>query len=343
MRYPMLKKVPFLAIAVISFTAFFVSLVFIYCSPMTGYGAGVASESGRVLGVSEAAADYTWDELYGSDNLLPSSADVSFVPAAPERTEPGDDMQMAAKSSAALDIGSGKVIFDQEADRQAPIASITKLMTALVFLDHNPGWDSVYTLEPEDNVEGGRIYVYSGEMVRVRDLFYLSLVASANTATMALVNSTGLSPDEFVAAMNKRAGDMGLSRTSFTDPVGLSGYDVSTAGEVVRLAAAAFGIKEIRDATLTNRYEFSTVGGRKVNVASTDSLLEIFPQNGVRILGGKTGYTEPAGYCFTGKFADAAGHEVVSAVLGTGSPNLRFSQTGELVEWLYNNYSWPKR
>jgi D-alanyl-D-alanine carboxypeptidase len=169
------------------------------------------------------------------------------------------------------------------------------------------------------------------------------LVGSANSATMALVNATGLTPDDFVARMNERAAGMGLTRTSFVDPIGLSGYNVSTAGEVTRLAAAALDVKEIGEATLTNRYDFTTAGGRKVSVTNTDSLLDIFPQNGLRITGGKTGYTESAGYCFTGRFTDAGSNEIVSAVLGTGAPNLRFSQTRGLVEWVYGAYDWPER
>jgi D-alanyl-D-alanine carboxypeptidase (penicillin-binding protein 5/6) len=77
------------------------------------------------------------------------------------------------------------------------------------------------------------------------------------------------------------------------------------------------------------------LGGRRKVVYNTDDLLNIFPQNGIRITGGKTGYTPSAGYCFVGKFVDHEGREMISVVLGSASRDSRFSETKELVEWAY--------
>ena len=239
-----------------------------------------------------------------------------------------------------MDTGSGAFLFSKEARKKWPIASITKLATALVFLNHNPGWEEVYTIKDEDRREGGRINVFKGDRVKVNDLFNLSLVGSDNTATIALVRSTGMSEKEFVQKMNETAEALGLDNTRFFDAVGLSNDNVSTAREVAKLAQSALAKAEIREATLKKKHEFFTLGGKKIIIYNTDDLLHNFPQNGLKIQGGKTGYTESAGYCFVGKFIDQAGREIISVVLGSPDNDSRFSQTKNLVEWAYKNFIW---
>lgn len=250
------------------------------------------------------------------------------------------DLEILAASGAVIDCKSDDVLFGKQEDQIWPIASITKLIAALVFLDYNPGWDTIYQIKIEDKQEGGRIYLFTGEKVKVKDLFYFSLVGSDNTAAMALVRSTGLSDEEFINKMNEKINALGLKNTHFDDPVGLSSGNVSTAKEIAALARAAFANEDISAASLTKAYEFETLGGRKKKINNTDSLLDIFPQNGIKILGGKTGYIEASGYCFVGKFADHGGNEIISVVLGADSYNARFDQTKEMVERVYKNYQW---
>jgi len=249
---------------------------------------------------------------------------------------------LGAGIGAVLDVQGNKILFAKNADQARPIASITKLMTALVFLEHNPGWETIYQVKREDRREGGKIYLYTGEKVRVRDLFYLSLVGSANTATIGLVHSTGMSEEEFIQKMNGKARAMGLEKTRFHDAAGLNNHNISTAKEIAEFARVALSNGDISEATLTKKYEFTTLGGRKKIVYSTDVLLDIFPQNGVKILGGKTGYLEAAGYCFVGRFIDHGGREMISVVLGSDTANSRFTDTRRLAEWAYENYVWNK-
>lgn len=250
------------------------------------------------------------------------------------------NLEISATSSAVIDCKSDAVLFGKQKDQIWPIASITKLAAALVFLEHNPGWETIYQIKAEDKQEGGRIYLFTGEKVKVKDLFYFSLVGSDNTAAMALVRSTGLSDEEFINKMNEKARALGLNNTHFDDPVGLSSGNMSTAKEIAALAGAAFANEDISGASLTKAYEFETLEGRNKKINNTDGLLDIFPQNGIKILGGKTGYIEASGYCFVGKFADHSGNEIISVVLGADSYNARFAQTKEMVEWVYENYQW---
>jgi D-alanyl-D-alanine endopeptidase (penicillin-binding protein 7) len=142
--------------------------------------------------------------------------------------------------------------------------------------------------------------------------------------------------------MNSQALKMGLSQTSFTDPIGLSEDNLSTAREVALLAQAAFKRPEISDATTRPDYQFTTLVGREKKIESTDYLLFDSGQQILTVLGGKTGYTEQAGYCFVGRLRDKSGREVISVVLNSQDKNGRFKDSKSLANWVFANYNWIK-
>lgn len=182
-------------------------------------------------------------------------------------------IEILAEKGAVLAADDHFFLFEKRADEVQPIASITKLMTALVFLDNNPGWEKTYMITADDKVEGGRLNLFPGDEVTLKDLFYTSLVASDNGAALALARATGLSEMEFVIKMNEEAKKLGLTKTHFADPVGLSEYNVSTARETAFLAQAAFARSEIKEATASREYNFITLNGREKKIESTDYLL----------------------------------------------------------------------
>ena len=290
--------------------------------------------SGQVLGASEAASEaHEPSGLVSAEAAEPDIASVwpIIAPAVP----PPD---LTARSAFLFDPLSASGFYEHSADERRPIASLTKLMTALVFLDHNPGWDAVYEIKPSDITTGGRTHVYIGEKVFIRDLFSLSLAASDNTAARALVGASGFETGEFIAAMNDKAAALGLENTVFADPVGLHNGNLSVAREIARLLEAAMADDRVRAASLLKRYEFKTVTGRFVLAYSTDSLLGDFPANGISLSGGKTGFTDAAGYCFAGEFTDLSGRRLISVVLGASDRRASFDDTRDLVEWAYENY-----
>lgn len=259
---------------------------------------------------------------------------------APYRLGWAEDKEIKSKYSAVLDAESNTLLFDKNSQESVPIASITKLMTALVFLDNNPGWDETYKITRSDKVEGGTIYLFPGDEITIRDLFNTSLIASANTATNALIKSTGLSTGEFVSKMNRKAKRLGLNKTVFCDTTGLCDENLSTAYEVAILAKEALSHEDIREATLTKKYSFETLGGKRKVITSTDYLLDNLPPNGIEIIGGKTGFTIEAGFCFVGAFIHEGEHEVISVVLNSPTYSSRFTETKDLVEWIYESYKW---
>jgi D-alanyl-D-alanine carboxypeptidase len=213
-------------------------------------------------------------------------------------------------------------------------------MTALVFLDNNPGWDKNYTMQDADRRDGGKIYLYRGDEVTVRDLFDAMLVGSDNTATIALIHAAGFTEDDFVKKMNDKAATMGLTQTKFFDAVGLNNDNVSTAREVAELAKTALATPEILQTVSNKSVTFKTTAGIVKIIDSTDSLLNGFSSDHIQIIGGKTGHTDLAGYCFVAKFTDQNNHVIISVVLGTDSEAERFRQTAKLANWIYDSFTW---
>lgn len=247
-----------------------------------------------------------------------------------------ESVNIFAKRGVVLDSQDRVFLFSKDSNHPQAIASITKLMTALVFLEHNPGWDKVYKITQADIVSGGKINLFRGDRVTIRNLFNLSLIASDNGATLALVHATKISEKEFVALMNNKAKVLGLDKTSFSDPIGLGDHNVSSAKEVAFLAQEAFKNKEILNTVHQNSYSFITKNGKEESVFSTDKLLSE-QLNNFRLLGGKTGYTDQAGYSFVGLFA-VDNKQYISVVLNSDTRQDRFLDTKKIVSWVLNNY-----
>jgi len=264
---------------------------------------------------------------------------ITVIPRSAPRLRPNAiGLTVGAVAGTAIDALSGEKLFIQKETEVRPIASITKLMTALVFLDHNPGWDKVYKVQASDQRDGGRVSFFEGDEVKVRDLFSSMLVASDNAAVVALVHSTGLSLTEFVDKMNERAKRLGLNNTSFADPTGLDNRNVSTVYEVTLLAREAWLRPEIQETALLDNYSFKTMQGDTRRIVSTDNLLADRGDY-LRIQGGKTGYLDAAGYCIVGQFSKD-GRVVIGAVLGAPTKEARFREVRRMAEWVYNNYRW---
>jgi D-alanyl-D-alanine carboxypeptidase (penicillin-binding protein 5/6) len=249
------------------------------------------------------------------------------------------DLFVSASSSVAIDIESGEILYSDNSDEVRPIASLSKLAAALTFLDLMPEWDNFYIINRKDLRSGGKSYIYEGDEVKIIDLFHLSLIASDNSATVALGSALGLSEKEFVSKMNEKVVSLGMEKTVFEDATGLSKNNISTAEEVAILAKKSFARKKIRDIVSKENYSFKTKAGRIVSLFSTDYLLSVLPQKDFGISGGKTGYTQEAGYCFAGEFFQD-NKKIVSVILGAPTDSARFNEAKRLAEWVFSSFSW---
>ena len=147
-------------------------------------------------------------------------------------------LEVSATAAVLMDADMGQVLYEKNGDRQMLIASTTKIMTALVVLEHAAP-DDVITVTPDHMAEGSSMYLRAGETVRVEELLYGLLLCSGNDAALALTECAGgLVP--FVALMNEKAAALGMAHTSFANPNGLDADGhYSTARDMAVLAAAA--------------------------------------------------------------------------------------------------------
>jgi len=244
-----------------------------------------------------------------------------------------------SKTVLVSDQESGVHFLAKKEQSQRPIASITKLMTALVFLDYEIDLEKKVTYKQKYSMEGAYVLLRPGDVVTARDLFYSSLVASANNAVAALVDSTGESEREFVEKMNQRAKAMGMSSTEFYEPTGLSQRNKSTATDLLILLDTCLKNPIIADALKSPSYEMQKINrGVRLNVKSTNKLLKSFiNQDEYTVLAGKTGYTEEAGYCLA-LAVQKEGRVVYAVVLGAKTSDKRFQEAKSVVYWVYENY-----
>ncbi|MDD5110801.1 MAG: serine hydrolase [Patescibacteria group bacterium] len=266
------------------------------------------------------------------------------VSALPARTSTATlEPTVAADAVSVIDVKSGAALYAQSAAKPQPLASITKLMTALVVADRNPDWQALVVMQPSDQRTGGRTLLIPGDTVSVDDLFHLMLIASSNESAIALARSTGLTPQAFVAAMNRKAKDLGLASLHFADPAGLEPGNTGTAQDVARLGQRALKKPVIAAAVsqATATVVVRNTGERRV-AETTNVLLKTTSADArPRMVGGKTGYLDEAGYNFVVVF-EQQGNQVSVAMLGAHSADARWHDSVRLAEWIYSNYRWPE-
>jgi D-alanyl-D-alanine endopeptidase (penicillin-binding protein 7) len=231
-----------------------------------------------------------------------------------------------ARSAIVLDPVTGKVLFQKNADRAAPIASLTKLMTAMVFLEQKPDLARAVEITREELHGGGHTQLRNGEKVALGDLLHMSLMCSDNVATRVLARESGLDKWDFLARMNRKAGDLQLADTRFVEFTGLDQGNVSTASDVAVLLRAAAANDLIHSITTTTSYEFSS-DRRAHLIGNTNRLLH----SRYQILGGKTGFISQAGYCFA-TWIRTDGQDLIAVVLGAPTNATRFADVVRLVQ-----------
>lgn len=259
------------------------------------------------------------------------------------------NFSLTAKSVYVMDKASGARLYEIDADTPRPIASLTKLMSAAIFLNNGKGksseafdWNKTIVIDNQDGLQG-RLYLEPGEEIKVEDLFFTSLTGSSNNATMALARASGLGIDQFVKEMNTQAKKWGLLKTVFVEPTGLNQGNQSTAREAAKMLNNALGLEKVRQATTIKNYSFKTPSGVEHAIPSTDELLltDLGPSKIKKINGGKTGFIEEAGFNFAVEVEDGFGHQIIVVVLGSLDHLSRFVEAKELAEWIFSSYLWP--
>ena len=256
---------------------------------------------------------------------LDTPADASSAPA------------ISAPSAVLADLDSGQVLFARDADTERPIASLTKIMTALLVLERSAPADIV-TVEPDaviaesDRPGISALGLQTGERISVEDLFYALLLQSANDAAVALANHVSGSEARFVKRMNARAASLGMRRTSFRSPNGLDDRGYSTARDLATLTRAAMATKGFAPVVATEFHTIPAPGGGERHIQNRDVLLWLYPG----ATGVKTGYTSKAGFCVVAT-AEREGRRLVAVVLG--APGDAFSDAAALMDYGFSAFT----
>ncbi len=249
-------------------------------------------------------------------------------------------------SAVVIDAATGKRLYSYLPNRAWPAASLTKLTNALVLLDQRPNWSRRVAFSSADEVGGGMLTVKNGTRITINDLFYSSIVASANNAAMALARTSGLGVRGFVRRMNSKARSLGLKKTVFYDPVGMDPRNVTTAAEMSVIARVAFSTYAIRRAATTMIYHFTTTAPYMVKtIKSTDRLLTRDPD--MYVLGGKTGFLYESRYNLAVKMRtmdwDPSKPPLIVVVLGAPRYSGSFASAKALANWAWKSYRWISR
>lgn len=277
-----------------------------------------------------------------------------------------------AKAAIAVDLKNGYILYEKNIHNNLPIASLTKLMTAIIVLEENNTSDVVKVTKNATRIDGSKIWLAPDEKITIENLLYAALIPSANDAAMALAEYNGDTIPAFVTKMNQKSEELGMVSTYFVNPTGLPededptevkpksaktnsdgtqelanpitllnskkiekpDENISTAYDLTLLARYAYGKSFIRRAAVKKELEIaSTSGSLTHKLKNTNELLSSY----LNVLGLKTGTTDEAGECLISIIEDDNNHQILTVVLNSPS---RYTETKVLADWVFRSYHW---
>jgi len=293
-------------------------------------------------------------EILAADNdyFLPLE-----IVAAPGEKEGKKEIEISAKAALVIDDASGKILFDKNADVKTPVASLTKLATAVAILELSGEKSYIsgtigkkYDLDKIVEVtqsaidaEGDSAFLKKGEKIKVRDLLAMMLVASSNDAATLLAEDASADlgykngMDDFAKLMNDIVLHEGLNNTNFVNSTGIDakgGY--SNAQDVIKITRKFLrDYPDIFQTTKTSELNIRSADGKADHlIKNTNKLINDLPG----IIGGKTGYTDEAGESLMIVVEDRpGGNKIIAVVIGA---NDRFKEMKKLVNWVWESYEW---
>lgn len=287
--------------------------------------------NGRVAGMVAASGEAPFLDF----PIVPDTKLVSIPVSRNAHKAP----ELSAKALLVRDVRSGVTMLEKNSSSRLPIASLTKLMTALVVMEKSSLDEEVEIKNSDLAVPAYRIDFSPREILTVRDLLTAMLVSSANDAALSLARHTMGSTANFVKAMNDKAGDLRMASTSFSNPVGFDDQEhYSTASDLSRLVEEFMNHGDLMDIVKMKSAVVSSVSGKqKIKLYSTNKLLLDRPE----VIGLKTGYT-----------AEAGGSLIILVNIGSESAPLaqyysimlgsddREKETALIIKWIEDNFLW---
>ncbi len=286
--------------------------------------------------IPHSARDTSKKSLISGVSTQAQAADQ--IKSAPEMAINQAVPVLTAHAALAFDLDSGTILFSSNLDEKLPIASLTKLMTALVVVK-KANLDAEVTIAKQDLTSvGSTVGLVEGEKIKVSDLLSAMLIPSGNDAALALADFVGETPEKFADLMNQEAKDLNLVQTHFSNPVGWDSYEdqenFSNALDLVRIVKEFLKHDELASIVRTRETTVSSVDGKyNHTLRTTNKLLLDNPQE---VMGIKTGFTSKA----LGNLIILTNHnnrQILTIVLGSQN---REEDTQKLLDWVLSVYRW---
>jgi D-alanyl-D-alanine endopeptidase (penicillin-binding protein 7) len=299
--------------------------------PATAYSASAASARRANLARARASARAR------EQSRLHSLAQLQDAMTPQFKTDANGDVVPDVRAAAAIifDPATGQVLYEENSQDKRSIASITKVMTALVYLEDNPDLNQEVTVERSDVFAASTTYLKAGDRIKASELLHLLLIPSDNAAARALARTSHGGTAAFIERMNEKAIELGLQNTSFADPSGLNANNMSSAFDLSHLITFAASDERIASIMRTPTYTVTT-NRRQIPIHSTNHILLA---GDVEVMGAKTGFISKSGYCLASLLRLPQGNPVAVVVLGARSNNGRFWETRHLFSWLNSKAS----
>lgn len=245
-----------------------------------------------------------------------------------------DEIVINSKNAVIYDRESKTIIWGKDENKKVPMASTTKIMTAIIMLENITNFDKKIKVSKQAATTGGsRLGLKIGDIITYNDLLYGLMLCSGNDAAVQIAISVAGDIENFAKLMNKKAKEMGLVNSNFVVPHGLDNVNhYTTAAELAIMADYGLNIQKFQEVVATKTYTV-TINGYPKTINNTNELLGYL--NGVN--GVKTGFTNRAGRCLVTS-VERNGFKIITVVLGADTKKIRTKDSIKLIEWTYKNY-----
>lgn len=300
-------------------------------SQATTLGAGSAPRSQRRLYSPERSLSRK--AKLARAHAIATAREMAATALPRYKVDAGGELVPDVRAAAAIIYNpeTNEILWEENSQSQRSIASITKVMTATVFLENNPDASRIVVIDRSDVFHASTTHLRANDKVTVDDLLHLLLIASDNAAARALARSSIFGYDAFMQRMNEKAKELGLENTVYADPSGLLAENMSSAYDLARLIAYAAADERI--GAIMRKTSFTTqVGKRTITARSTNQIVR---SGDIDVVGGKTGFISRSGYCLATLLRlPQSGQQVAFVVLGAKSNASRFWETRHLFNWM---------
>lgn len=242
--------------------------------------------------------------------------------------------ELNARIALIYDRASGRIIYEKNGNKQTPMASTTKILTAIVTLENADLKETVTIESKAAGIGGSRLGLKKNDKITVNDLLYGLMLRSGNDAAVALALHVGGSIEGFADMMNKKAEELGLTNSHFVVPHGLDNEGhYTTAYELAKMADYALNIPKFKE-IVSSKSATIYINGYPKAINNTNNLLGSVSG----VYGVKTGFTNGAGRCLVSS-CKRGELDIITVIIGADTNNQRTADTKELIEYAFNNFS----